>query len=464
MQDDRHPTRRSVLKGMAAGLALAACKTPDGGGDPLAPDAGTPADARGPTLLPESLDESAQFPLGVAAGDLAADRAIAWTRYASAAPLALYAWRMDGDSYVDQLGPFPVVPANGGFAHVAVNGLVAGARYRYAFVELAGEQHVARSRIGRFRAPIADTASEPITFGAVACTEHSRPATVLARAAERGDLDAFVFVGDNAYCDGASSLPDYRAKYDSHFGRADHAAIRARTGMYITWDDHEVKNDWNPETINSAQLDAAFQAFFDHAPIARVAGAERRIWRSSRWGRTVEVFVLDCRSERKPSTLLSSSPQYISAEQLAWLKAGLAASQATFKLIVNSVPITDMPNVWDAYPTDRWEAYRNQRLDILRFIDDSAITGVVWLAGDFHLAFISRVSTSGPGATQREVLAGPGGQSANALLSSLQKPQFAYATGTNNYTTLRFDPASREVTVGYHNAAGVEFHSESFVP
>jgi alkaline phosphatase D len=464
MKDERHPTRRTVLKGMAAGLALSACKAPDSGGDPLAPDAGTPADAPGPTLLPETLAESAQFPLGVAAGDLAADRAIVWTRYGGAAALALYAWRMDGDAYVEELGPFAVAPANGGFAHVAVSGLVAGARYRYAFVELAGEERVARSRIGRFRAPIADTASEPITFGAVACTEHSRPATVLARAAERADLDAFVFVGDNAYCDGATTLPEYRAKYDSHFGRADHAAIRAQTGMYITWDDHEVKNDWNPETINSAQLDAAFQAFFDHAAIARVAGAERRIWRSSRWGRTVEVFVLDCRSERKPSTLLSGAHQYISAEQLAWLKAGLAASQATFKLIVNSVPITDMPNVWDAYPTDRWEAYRNQRLDILRFIDESAITGVVWLAGDFHLAFISKVSTSGPGASQREVLAGPGGQSANALLPSLQKPQFAYATGTNNYTTLRFDPASREVTVGYHNAAGVMFHSESFIP
>lgn len=464
MRPVKGPTRRTVLKGLAGGLALAACSSPS---EMLGPDAGdTPAtDAAVPIAPPDALPEVDAFPLGIASGDLATDRAVLWANYAGTQPLAALAYRMDGETYVEQLGPFPATVADGGFAHVAITGLTAGARYRYVFVELDGTNTPsARSRIGRFRAAIADTASEPITFGAVACTEASRPVTVLARAAERLDLDAFIFAGDNAYCDGAETLPEYREKYLEHFGRADHIAIRAQTGMYITWDDHEVKNDLNPETIDDAQMAAAFQAFFDHAPIARVTGSENRIWRSSRWGRTVEVFVLDSRSERKPSSLLTGNHQYISPAQMAWLQAGLQASPAVFKLIVNSVPITNMPSVWDAYPTDRWEAYSKQRTEILSFIDDNAITGVLWLAGDFHLAFISNVSTSGPGANQREVLCGPGGQNSNALLPSLLAPQFSYKTGTNNYTTLTFDPATRAVTVGYHNAAGETFHTESFVP
>ena len=65
--------------------------------------------------------------------------------------------------------------------------------------------------------------------------------------------------------------------------------------------------------------------------------------------------------------------------------------------------------------------------------------------------------------TQREVLCGPGGQNPNALLPSLTAPQFSYKTGTNNYTTLRFDPAAGEVRVSYIDGSGTTFHTEAFV-
>ncbi len=450
-----------MLKGVAAGITLAACSSSNGGGGDITPDGAMPDGAQ-PIAPPDPLPQSTGFKLGVSAGDLAETRGVLWTQYAGTAPLAAFVWRMNGDTYVEEHGPLPATPADGGFVHVAIEGLQPGARDRYAFVELEGDTRVARSMIGRFRAPIADTAMEPLTFGAVACTDKSRPLSVLSRAAERDDLDAFLFVGDNAYCDGCETLPEYRGEYVNHFGRADHAAVRASTGMYITWDDHEIKNDLNPETIDEAQLAAAFQAFFEHAPIAETT--PRRIWRSARWGKTAEIFVLDCRSERLPSTITSENPQYISAEQMQWLKVGLSSSPAAFKIIMNSVPITNMPNVWDAYPTDRWEAYGKQREEILRYIDDANVTGVLWLSGDFHLAFISHVSTSGPGANPREGLAGPGAQSSNPLLSSLGAPQFSFKTGTNNYTTLKLDPVGRSITVGYHDAEGVEFHSESFIP
>lgn len=456
----KHPTRRTVLKGMAAGITLAACSGTNSGGE-IPPDGSTTDDAPQPVSPPEEIPEASHFALGVSAGDLAGTRGMVWTHYSGTAPLAAFVWRVDGDSYVEEHGPFMATPNDGGFCHVALEGLEPGARYRYAFVELEGTTRVARSGIGRFRAPIADGASEVLTFGAVACTDVDKPLTVLARAAERTDLDAFLFVGDNAYCDGARTIAEYRAKYLAHFGRAEHVAVRASTGMYITWDDHEVRNDFNPESIDQAQLAAAFKAFFEHAPIAETT--PRRIWRSARWGKTAEIFVLDCRSERLPSTILSSNQQYLSPAQMSWLKTGLAASPARFKLIMNSVPITNMPNVWDAWPTDRWEAYGAQRTEILKFIDDAKIEGVLWVAGDFHLAFISKVSSSGVGANQREVLVGPGSQSSNPLESSLFAPQFSYKTGTNNYTTLKLDPAAGSVTVGYHDAAGKMFHSESFV-
>lgn len=463
--------RRTVLKGLAAGATLVAC-----GGDPreASPDAGSvdattpPPDAR-PIVPPEGTPAAAAtaFPLGISSGDLAGDRGVLWTRYAgSAGALAVIVWRMTGAdhaTYAEELAPITVTPADGGFVHAPVTGLAPGARYRYAFVELDGEVRVARSEIGRFRAPLAAGAREVITLGAVSCTKDNRPLDVLARAAERDDLDAFVLCGDTAYCDGATSLDDYRAKYVDHIGRAEHVALRARTALYATWDDHEVDNNWNPEDTPAAQVATATRAFFEHAPLARIAGAEDRIWRSARWGDTLELFVLDCRGERRPSTRDTAGAEYISPAQLAWLQAGLAASTAVFKVIVNSVPITEMPLVWSV-SSDRWEAYAAQRTALLAFIDAQAITGVVWLAGDFHLAFISRVSASGPGATQREVLCGPGAQIGNPLVTSLTASRFSFRTATNNHTTLRFDPDTAEVQVAYHDGDGTAFHTESFVP
>jgi alkaline phosphatase D len=451
-------TRREFLGGIGV-FTLAACSS-QSTGDDATPDGNT--NETHPITPPEETAESTQFPLGISAGDLSADRAVLWTKYTGDAPLAAFVWEMAGDKYIAEHGPLAAEVAAGGFVHVAINGLQAGARYRYAFLELEGETRVARSRIGRFRAPLGDAMAEPLTFGAICCTEKSRSPGPIARAAERTDLDGFLFCGDNSYCDGAITADDYYSVYAAHFGRPEHIALRANNGMYITWDDHEVKNNWNPESIDEAQLTAAFQSFFAHAPVTEQS--PRRIWRSARWGKTLEIFVLDCRSERKPSTIPSGSPHYVSADQLAWLKAGLTASTATFKLIINSVPITNMPLPWDTYPVDRWEAYGAQRTDILRHIDDNHVTGVLWLSGDFHLAFISHVSPSGPGANQREVLCGPGGQSPNSLLPSLQQPQFSFATGTNNYTTLKFDPASKSVTVTYIDGSGMKLHEENFVP
>ena len=454
-------TRRDVLKGVAA-LAIGACSSSStaGGEDGGEPDAGV--DAR-PVVPPEGTPLVAQFPLGVSAGDLAGDRVVVWCRYAGMATLTAVLWRVDGDTYLEELGPFAATPTADGFTHVAVTGLAAGARYRYAFFEVDGSgARTGRSLIGAFRAPIAAESTETLTFGAISCTEASRSQAPIRRAAERAkSLDAFLFLGDNVYCDGATEIRGYREKYVGHIGRDAHVALRAAVGQYITWDDHEIANDFNPETSPLAQLDAAFQCFFEHAPITRDPQAPYRIWRSARWGKTLEVFVLESRSGRMPSTRTTPQAQYLAPEQLTWLEAGLAASPCTFKVIMNSVPITNMPNLWNVAPQDRWEGYQAQRDRILSFIDTRQIGGVLWVAGDFHLAFISKVSASGPGATQREVLVGPGGQTTNPLFTTLFAPQFQYTTGTNNMTTLRFDPGARTVTVTYVNGDGDEFHSES---
>lgn len=472
----RRPSRRDFLKAAVAvpGLFAVACSDESSAGPDaaLGQDGLGAADARvadavppdaAPVVPPEETPLSESFPLGVASGDADGDRIVLWCRHTGTAALAAAVWRMDGDTYDVELGSFPAERDDAGFVHLEVAGLAPGARYRYAFFEVDGDQRVARSGIGRFRAPIADTSMESLIIGAVSCTDRARPFDPLARAAERTDLDLFLFVGDNAYCDGAEVLEDYRALYAEHFGKPEYVALRGATSLLATWDDHEVENDWDPEQMDPAKLADATRAFFEHQPLRRVAEAPDRIWRSVRWGLTAEIFVLDCRSERLPSTRTGDDATYLSRAQMDWLKQGLATSPAVFKLIVNSVPITDMPTVWDVAPWDRWEGYAAARTEILRHIDDQQIGGVVWVGGDFHLGFVSRVGTGdAPGATQMEIAVGPGAQTANPLTFTLTEPQFDFRTGTNNTTAFHLDPGLRRIRIVFTAGDGEVLYDNSY--
>jgi len=227
-------------------------------------------------------------------------------------------------------------------------------------------------------------------------------------------------------------------------------ALHAATGMYATWDDHELYNDWTQHR-DEPRIAAGTQAFFEHVPIR--AAEPRRIWRSFRWGKTLELFVLDGRGERDPA-----GGEYVSAAQLAWLAEGLRASQAVFKLILSSCPIGRFPadtiDQWRS-PTDRWAnpAYAAQRTQILDVCQE--VGGVWWLSGDFHFGTVGRVEYPDTDRYPRvrEILMGAGGQglgSSDALPAATRATQvqnldntnthWTFATPANNYIVIRANP------------------------
>lgn len=474
------PTRRQFLKVVALGGASVACGQQagklgfvmdpapvdvldagpmedagiDGGGgaDAGAVDAGLPIE------VPESWADSTQFTYGVSSGDALVDRIILSTRYDGTAPLRLLVWRMEGAVYAQLAADVEVTPAEGGFVRLDVQQLTPSARYRYAFVEMDGAVK-RRSAVGRFRAALAAGQLEPLVLGACSCTS-LRPANALQHAAARDDLAAFMLLGDTSYNDGATSRAEYRAKWHQSLSREVYRSLRASTSLIATLDDHEVTNDFNPELISDAKLYNAREALFEALPIRRHEMAPNRLWRSFRWGDAVEVFVLDTRTERKPSTLVTMRHELISDAQQLWLQNALMASPCRIKLIMNSVPITDFG--FSAFNSDAWVVYRSQRLEVLRFIEDRGITGVLWISGDHHFASVGKVSGSGPGSSALEVLAGPGAQDANPLYRLLRAPRWDFASGENNYTAFHCDPMRREVRVVFHDAQGAVLFDKSY--
>ncbi len=416
-------------------------------------DAGTPAnpDFRG---LPE---RAGQFPIGVMAGDATDSSVIFWTRFDGTGPVVLRVLEMDGTRIVAVRFDGAVTPSGAGFVRTVVNGLRPNKQHLYAFLVGAVGRPTGRSLVGRVQTAIAADALSPIVFAGTSCSNQAnRPFPVLQHAGSRTDLDFFIHAGDHVYTDygdNAVTLAQYRAKYEQNWASAGMRSLHRSTGMYLTWDDHEVLNNWNPQTLPASRVAAARQAFFEHRATRRNATATDRIWRSFRWGRTADFFILDCRSERRPSTRSedpSRSSTYISRAQMDWLKAGLRSSPCVFKFIVNSVPIVDRAGA----DSDNWNGYASQRREILNHIANNNLRGVVWLSGDVHFGGVCRVEAAGAWSNIWEVIMGPAGANRDGPPSLRASQWPVVVNNVHNYTLLRADPATRALTVDFINAAG----------
>ncbi|MBL8911659.1 MAG: alkaline phosphatase D family protein [Archangium sp.] len=379
------------------------------------------------------------FPCGVSSADVTTTNALVWTVYSGADPLFVEWWPAS-DENARQRRAVEVID---GAAQLDLTNLTAGERYVFRFTD-----DTRTSDTGRFRAAIADDALEPLTFAVSSCARQTTALLPLAAVGNGFTLDAFLCLGDAVYADGAITRSDYDAKWRGALARAPNRAMRRATSTIATWDDHEVENDASPDHTTPERFSIARDSFFAHQP-ARI-DAPNRIWRSRRWGRTAEIFVLDCRGERN-----SAAGQYISPEQLQWLKQGIANSPATFKLVLNSVPIGNYPSaLFQALAKDRWDGYPEQRRELLEFVDQHR-SGVLWLTGDFHIGVAGRVALDGVGAEQVELACGPAGSNLpNPALTYPSGPQFDYASADNNVVVLDLDPSNRSVRARFVGGDG----------
>lgn len=389
---------------------------------------------------------SAQFPLGIASGEASSNGALLWTSHVGPGAVRVLVWKA-GEEANGPLQTVPCQPDGDGLVHQVVTGLAASTWHTYQFVETVNGEETARSELGRFRTTLADDALAPVRFGAVSCINQRYPLDPLLQAASRDDLDAFLLLGDSLYADGSKSRLDFSDVWKRALGRYPQRRLRASTSLIPTWDDHEVTNNFDAK---DGLVPVGRDEYFAFQPIGRPVDDPNRVWRSVRWGKTVEFFVLDCRGERDVA-----SGRYVSDAQLAWLEKGLTSSTATFKVILNSVPISEFPGpLFGLGKDDRWEGFPTQRTALLQFIDDQKIPGVLWISGDFHLASAGRVSRSGPGQQAIEALVGPAGQQPNVSPTYPGKPQFDFATGVNNYTIVDLDPSTRVATLRYVSGTG----------
>jgi alkaline phosphatase D len=251
--------------------------------------------------------------------------------------------------------------------------------------------------------------------------------------------DFFLHLGDTIYADRngrATTLPAFWAKYRINRDDAATQSLHLATSVYAAWDDHEVANNYLP---GHPLAPIGRKAFLDYWPISRDPQEPQRIYRSFRWGKALELFILDVRQYRDPArgTMLGS-------RQKQWLLAGISKSTANFKFIATAVTM-------EGGGRDRWDGYPQERAEILRHIKSNKISGVVFLSADLHYAAITRIRKSGG---LRDITAGPLGAPLNRITNGTAK-RFEFFLAENfNFAKITVDPKTKPA------AALVEFIDE----
>jgi len=151
----------------------------------------------------------------------------------------------------------------------------------------------------------------------------------------------------------------------------------------------------------------ARRAMFDYNPYRINPSDPEQVYRSFRYGPMLEVFMLDERSYRGPNSpnrqpVLNDESAFIGRPQLDWVKAALARSTTTWKVIASDMPISlVVPDLNPDVPKGTFEAWANgddgppsgrelEIAELLSFIKARNIKNVVWVTADVHYAQATR--------------------------------------------------------------------------
>jgi alkaline phosphatase D len=392
----------------------------------------------------------APFSLGVASGAPRPDGFVLWTRLAPdplSANLATpggmtgadipVVYEIASDEAMRNIVRRGVADAEAAYAwsvHADVSGLQPGRPYWYRFI--SGE---AVSPVGRAMTAIpAGTPVDRMRFGFVSCSQYEMGYFSAYRHLADENPDFVVFLGDYIYeyieqgrptvrthSDGieAATLPTYRNRYAQYRLDADLQRLHAQAPALLTWDDHEVANDYadkwsqfydDPELFLRRRA-AAYQAFYEHMPVrpilSRPEGPVMRIYDRFTFGDLLEVSMVDGRQYRSRSPCYeppnrlrghlesdaacaerrAEGRSMIGFAQESWLGLGLAKSKAKWNVIAQDVLMAQlrqkMPDGNFGFWTDDWDGFPASRKRLLARIAQTRVSNPVVIGGDIHAFF-----------------------------------------------------------------------------
>ena len=395
------------------------------------------------------------FTLGVASGSPTHDSVVLWTRLLldhddalrlQPAPVAVR-WEIAHDDHFSRIVQTGQAHAVAGLAHsvhVEVQGLEADRWYFYRFA--VGDAVSATGRTRTFPAPDATVGRLRLAYASCQRWEHGYYSAYRHMRAE--ELDLVLFLGDYIYeypnagqpvrvptGGWVLTLDDYRQRYALHKGDADLQAMHAACPWLVTWDDHEVQNDYAGATPGNsgppvadfaARRAAAYQAFYEHMPVRAsvltravaglASGAEMRIYQRVPYGRLASLYMLDARqykdaqactrdgktgsSTLNPATCAAwkdPARSMLGSQQENWLDAewSRAASKESSWNLVGQQSLFGQRDFRrgpeQVFWNDGWDGYAAARTRFTNSLRKHAVASPVLLGGDVHENWVGHI-------------------------------------------------------------------------
>jgi alkaline phosphatase D len=386
------------------------------------------------------------FQLGVASGDPLPNGAVIWTRLAPR-PLepeggmsgqrVVVDWEVADDEWfgkIVQRGRATAAIELSYSVHVDVVGLAPDRWYFYRFK--AGE---VTSPIGRLRTTPAAGAATSLSFGVASCQHYEYGHFTAYRHMADEAFDLVTHLGDYIYEYSEAhlagnprrvrghvglelrTLDDYRRRYAQYKADPLLQAAHARCPWIVTWDDHEVDNNYagsvgenvmESEEQMHARRAAGYQAWWEHQPVRvpRVRSwADLSITRAFDWGSLARFWVLDGRQYRSDQPCgdgtrvvpcgewADPARTMLGMPQERWLYDGLASSRASWQVVANQVmvaPYDETPGGETRLALDQWNGYPAARDRLLGAIAQRAPNRTVVLTGDIHSSWVNELKSS----------------------------------------------------------------------
>ena len=431
---------RRLFFALGASVVVVACSSSDSSSTTTATTDTTTPPAPTTSPIPAADLSADPFTLGVASGDPTTESVILWTRLAID---ALNGGAV-GDVDIDVLWE---VSSNNAFTDIVASGIAtAESRYGHSLhvdVPLtSGEDSVFyRFRVGeytsvsgrtRLAAPIGS--STPLKIAAASCQNYTAGFYNAYGDMVEQSPDVIAFLGDYIYEGGVGTLDDTTVRLHNSDEPKDLVSYRNRYGLYksdpllqnahalcpwiITWDDHEVENNYaNLTPQDAADVDgyaarraAAYQAWWEHMPVRLDAPVDDslKIYRQFAWGDLINMLVVDGRQYRDdqacgdavfqttPACDEASLPTrtMLGVEQEMWVSNNINDPTKVWNVLANQTVMTDIRLGAAILNYDQWDGYAPDRDRILTDIVSQGVNNFVVLTGDIHLAGVGQLTTN----------------------------------------------------------------------
>ncbi len=227
-----------------------------------------------------------------------------------------------------------------------IDGLTSGTSYRVQCEAKTGKSEQSWSITGTFSTAPDPGAQSKVTFVASTCQyfwsfDNQARGFEVYDSMRRLNPDFYVHTGDYVYYDKpgplATTLEKARHKWCAMDSRPAIRELLRNVPIYLLKDDHDLlKNDVDASSEPYGQLTYAdgLKVWRERVPLR---GAP---YRTFSWGHDLQLWLMETREYRSNNDIPDGPDKSIwGQEQIRWLMDTIAASTATFKLLVSPTPI-----------------------------------------------------------------------------------------------------------------------------